>query len=68
MAGQLTARNISSGAGPKTCSARATSSLPVPDSPVMSTVVQVGPTLRIMVFTVFITLLSPTRAPGSVWL
>ena len=46
---------------------RATSSLPVPDSPVISTVLRVGPTLRIRVLTACIGGLSPTSASRSPW-
>ena len=46
--------------GPGACRARATSSLPVPDSPVIRTLLRVGPTLRISVLTACIAGLSPT--------
>ena len=52
-------------AGPSACSARATSSLPVPDSPVISTLLRVGPTLRIKVLTACIGGLCPTSASRS---
>ncbi len=46
-------------------SARATNSFPVPDSPVMSTLARVGPTLRISVLIARIGGLSPTSESGS---
>ena len=52
-------------AAPGHAAARATSSLPVPDSPVISTVLRVGPTLRIKVLTACIGGLSPTSASRS---
>ena len=45
IAAQLTSTNASSRRGDASCSARATSSLPVPFSPVISTRAAVGPTL-----------------------
>ena len=51
IAAQLTARNSPPAPGPAHERRRATSSLPVPVSPVTSTVVRLGATLRIRVFT-----------------
>ena len=61
IAAQLIARNAESGSVPDACKARATSSLPVPDSPVISTLLRIGPILRIRVLTPFIARLWPTR-------
>ena len=49
IAAPLTARKGASVSAPCACKARATSSLPVPDSPVIKTLLRVGPTLRIKV-------------------
>ncbi len=67
MAAQLTAMNRDGPArsGPHSKIARAISSLPVPLSPVISTVERVGATLRATANTCCIAGLAPTIWPGS---
>ena len=64
MAPQFTATKGKAARGESSCSARATSSLPVPDSPATSTVVFCGATLRSWRSTSCIGSEAPTRFEG----